>query len=295
MTIWTPTVPQPWQVHAVESEDTEQSQIPAPRAGHWEGEPSVSFDVTRNGQVHNLEITVPFGLSTCTVTMGETFIGQQNEITMGEPTGEPLAGTFKATLFITGQFTGETILAGTYRIGICHTTGDKYTAIAPPHEGAWNAEWKSASDPSASTTGPTPTSAPVATATPAPTPPSRQSWLPFRSPAPWRRIWPTSGSGAQAGHPAAASSCSCGRPPARNRVRSRSNPARSCAATSPVSRTWLYGDFWAGGSMSITTIQPKPYFSPELRGRRLTLPMRTASTSTRTTPAREQLHPGRHG
>lgn len=32
------------------------------KAGHWEGEPSVSFDVTANGDIRDFKIVAPFGV-----------------------------------------------------------------------------------------------------------------------------------------------------------------------------------------------------------------------------------------
>jgi len=154
------------------------SQPPAPRAGHWEGEPAVSFYVDGSGQVRSLELTVPFGMTKCTLTLDELTIGQDGEVIHGKPDGESLAGNFKSTLYVTGRFTGETALAGTYRIGICHQSGDTYTAMDPPAEGVWNAEWKDSSVAStvaalvAPSRTPTrmPTRTPAATATPRPAP-----------------------------------------------------------------------------------------------------------------------------
>ena len=117
-------------------------------------------------------------MSTCTVKLDELVIGQHHEITWGEPIGESVGGTFKSTLFITGRFTGETALAGTYRIGICHQRGDTYTAIDPPVEGAWNAGWKDPSNPPTVVPLPSPT----ATATPRPSPTETSAPTPTPTP-----------------------------------------------------------------------------------------------------------------
>ena len=43
----------------------------SPRAGHWEGTPSVSFDVTADGRILNFKMVADFITSWCTITLTE--------------------------------------------------------------------------------------------------------------------------------------------------------------------------------------------------------------------------------
>jgi len=139
---------------------------PGPKAGHWEGEPSVSFDVTTDGVIHNLSMTVLFGKNnigldrTCKITLkvinveaDGTFIFTEwventdtlrafidLGATMGIPTpeatqtasGEMIAGTI-----ISGKFNSATTLSGTYIVRTCE--GGINISDSQP---TWSAEWK---------------------------------------------------------------------------------------------------------------------------------------------------------
>jgi len=108
----------------------------APRPGHWEGEPSVSFDVTSDGNIRNFRIVAPFGVLSgqyCTIEIDEVLVEQQGEFTIGEPSDSPM--------YITGKFTSDETFAGTYVIAVCKS-GDKFTVVLSPEEEDWSAEWK---------------------------------------------------------------------------------------------------------------------------------------------------------
>jgi len=145
------------------------------QAGHWEGEPSVSFEVTSDGHIRNFKIVAPFGVLAgqyCTIEIDEIAVGQRGEFTIGEPSDSPM--------YISGKLTSATSLAGTYKIAVCKH-GDKATVVFDPEEENWSAEWKGQKEasqpspvpPTATPVPPTNTpalSAVSATDTPRPTP-----------------------------------------------------------------------------------------------------------------------------
>ena len=120
------------------------AQAIRPKPGHWEGNPSVSLDVTADGQVRNYKIIIPFGMpgQTCTLKEDKVVMGPHGEITIGEPTERIITGTFKSIVSVTGTFTSNMSIGGNYKIAICKSTGDRYTVVTPPREGTWSAEWK---------------------------------------------------------------------------------------------------------------------------------------------------------
>lgn len=191
LTTWSPTVESQISADAPASTDGSIVTPPAsdvvPEAGHWEGEPSVSFEVTNDGVIRDFSMRASMGMDTCAITANEipieadhTFaISEWRELTdglrsfiasgVGRGTVAPAtkqfgSGEMVESKRIAGQFDTANTLTGSYLITQCEDRIQ--TVVKVP---TWNAEWKGASDPSASTTRPAPTSSPAATATPAPT------------------------------------------------------------------------------------------------------------------------------
>lgn len=134
---------------------------PGPQAGHWEGQPSVSFEVTANGHINNFKIVTPLGGGTCTLQLQEeiiietdgTFVfaesvqmteSMQGFVDLAKTLGgatpvvtQSDAGQMIEAFNISGKFDTPTNLSGAYRIMIC---GNNITV--PAQKGAWSAEWK---------------------------------------------------------------------------------------------------------------------------------------------------------
>ena len=136
-----------------------------PKSGHWEGEPSVSFDVTTSSTIRNFTIIVPFGTvnTGCTIKYPDdiaiesdgTFLISESTILtdqlrekidlagrMGLPTpattqtssGETFEGKH-----IIGKFDSTAAaVAGTYLILTCETG----LSIGATETSDWNAAWK---------------------------------------------------------------------------------------------------------------------------------------------------------
>ncbi|MEW5957694.1 MAG: hypothetical protein AB1801_08230 [Chloroflexota bacterium] len=153
------------------------------KAGHWEGEPSVSFTVTSEGNIRNFKIVTPFGAlagQSCTIEVDEIVVGKQGEFTVGQPHDSPM--------YLTGQFNGANRLSGTYKVALCKQ-GDEYTMVFNPEEKSWSAEWtgsQKASKPPVAAATHTPVSVPP-TPTPLPavtSPPTATTLLPTNTPPP---------------------------------------------------------------------------------------------------------------
>jgi photosystem II stability/assembly factor-like uncharacterized protein len=158
------------------------------KAGHWEGEPSVSFNVTSEGNIHNFKIVTPFGAlagQSCTIEIDEIVVGEQGEFTVGQPQDSPM--------YLTGQFSGANHLTGTYKVALCKK-GDQYTMVFSPEEKSWSAEWtgsqKASKPPAVASTVAAATHTPVSvppTRTPMPavtSPPTATALLPTNTPPP---------------------------------------------------------------------------------------------------------------
>jgi len=106
-----------------------------PKQGRWEGEqPSVSFDVTSDGDIANFVMHAPFAASTCDITIDEVTV-DGNEFLVDATTiseSESSIGIFT----ITGDFDGTSV-SGTYQISVCGTM-----MSLNPEANPWSAEWK---------------------------------------------------------------------------------------------------------------------------------------------------------
>jgi hypothetical protein len=138
---------------------------PGPKAGHWEGEPSVSFDVTSDDNIHNFSITVPFGGSsgtdTCTFTLEEiavetdgTFIystliaadkflnKEDLDFAVAMGIGPEIiktdSGDVIETHHISGDFDSATTLKGSFKILKCE---DRVYLTSEKEGNPWSAEW----------------------------------------------------------------------------------------------------------------------------------------------------------
>lgn len=106
----------------------------SPKAGHWEGEPSLSFDVTESGEIQNLKMTVPFPMGSCTITL-DTIDQEDGEYVFGDPSDQDYPQ------YITGKFTDSTTFEGVYAISICRS-GDNVSVALNVDEKPLKATWK---------------------------------------------------------------------------------------------------------------------------------------------------------
>jgi hypothetical protein len=133
---------------------------PGPKPGHWEGRPSVSFEVTTDGNIRNFSIVVPFGQTTCTLTAEEEFsLGADNTIIFSKlgpsldknllelmvaleiPTPVPIktdAGELIEMQHISGKFNSPTTITGTFEVLVC----EGEFAFSSGQDDKWSAEWK---------------------------------------------------------------------------------------------------------------------------------------------------------
>jgi hypothetical protein len=130
---------------------------PAPsasaKAGYWEGDPGVAFEVTASGQVQEFRIMVPFTeIKTCPVESSDPIAISASgafSTTVTAPLGQ--GGQEVATHTLSGAFDDPTHAAGNYSVSWC---GDYLQA--PASKGEWRAEWKSESPPTPPTTATAP-------------------------------------------------------------------------------------------------------------------------------------------
>ena len=106
-----------------------------PKQGHWEGEqPSVSFDITSDGDITNFVMHAPFAASTCDITIAEVTV-EDNEFLVDAATmseNESSIGIFT----ITGDFDGTSVSV-TFQVSVCGTMMSLNPEAKP-----WNAQWK---------------------------------------------------------------------------------------------------------------------------------------------------------
>lgn len=109
----------------------------APKAGHWQGEPSVSFDVTESGEIHNFEATVPFGATggSCTIKV-DKLDQKDGEYVLGDPSDQDYPQ------YVTGKFTNSETFKGVYAISVCKG-GSNYSVALNVEEEPLTAKWAS--------------------------------------------------------------------------------------------------------------------------------------------------------
>ena len=155
----------PTHTPTLELTNTPTPEIVIPQAGHWEGGPSVSFDVTSDGQIKNFNMVAPIdSQKTCTVSADNitiqsdgTFIltnlvpldslGPNVENIMkiaGIPTPTPVVVGGNEMLeaqHISGKFNSPTSINGTYKITACFGEGQVHFSITEQVLD-WSAEWE---------------------------------------------------------------------------------------------------------------------------------------------------------
>jgi hypothetical protein len=113
---------------------------PKPKVGHWEGEPSVSFDVTNEGNIRDFKIVAPFGGgSECTINLTEDIV-IESDGTFTFSSSLTAVGSIENR--ISGKFDGDTTVTGTYLFDFCGS-GENVTVRFLSNEETWSAEWKS--------------------------------------------------------------------------------------------------------------------------------------------------------
>ena len=109
--------------------------IPGPKSGHWEGKPSVSFEITTEGKIRDFVIVIPIGVDKCTVTLekeidietdGTFIIGAVDSEGMLE--GNSISGKFDSTDTATGAYSKNWLCGNQF--------------VFSTEEGSWSAEWK---------------------------------------------------------------------------------------------------------------------------------------------------------
>jgi len=164
--------------------EEKEASAPTARAGHWEGDLTVSFDVTAAGDVRNFKIKAPFGVlagQTCTIEIDAIDVGDDAKFTVGEPEDAPF--------YVAAEFIDAIHLAGTFKIALC-SDGEQYSVVLQPEEKRWSAAWVGSSTGSAGTAAPAteppvpPATVEVATST---LPPS----TPTPTPTPTSESFPT--------------------------------------------------------------------------------------------------------
>jgi len=159
----TPLPPTPTQIPSTPT----RTQVPGliAKAGHWEGEPSVSFDITPNGDISNFSLVgdqmdgskCNVNLELITVEADNTFaftsfrpyetlfssltdsekIFIQTAVVMPTPIDTDTGEMYKA-MDINGKFRNSTEVSGIFMIILCE---DIITYMGYP-SGDWKAEWK---------------------------------------------------------------------------------------------------------------------------------------------------------
>jgi len=170
------------------------------KVGHWEGTPSVSFDVAANGDIRNFKVTSFIGTGTCTIKVEEisantdgsfiytALIEEDNYWPGADRAGlkaqdmwpTPVVtdkGAMVEAVRISGALDTPTTLSGKFKILVCGNT--QILPVAGKGVEAWSATWKSAT-PVASPTR----SIPLATEPPATKPPVVVTNTPQPSPSP---------------------------------------------------------------------------------------------------------------
>ena len=155
----------PTHTPTLEPTNTPTPEIIIPQAGHWKGEPSVTFNVTNDGQIKNFKMVAPIdSQQTCTVSADSitlqpdgTFIlsnlvplaslGSNVENIMkavGIPTPTPIVVDGNEMLeaqLISGKLTSPTSINGTYTITACFN-GEQIHFSIKEQIPDWSAEWE---------------------------------------------------------------------------------------------------------------------------------------------------------
>lgn len=120
------------------------SAKPLPKEGHWEGSPSVSFDVTASGDVINFSIDIDDCVLTAqralTISDGQFEIGTVSA--EGIPENDGIVGTFSTPTELSGTYANPfSCLSGGLTITTSHLTIDKEGNSAYVLS-TWDATWQ---------------------------------------------------------------------------------------------------------------------------------------------------------
>jgi len=129
-------------------EQTPTTNPTIPKAGHWEGSnPVVSFDITSEGKIINLTISIPYGGSTCNISIAAVAIQPDYTMALDLTSTETLSIGYVNGIFHNVEMSGK------YLIKMC---GQSISFIpGEDKDRDWSATWKNSSVTS------NPTSAPV--------------------------------------------------------------------------------------------------------------------------------------
>ena len=117
------------------STSTLLTSVSIAKAGHWEGEPSVSFDVETDGIIHNFKIAIPITLGVCNVTRDNILIGANGTFTF--TFSDPLQPIQAGRNTIHGKFENDTAVSGLISSSI--SCGPLPVTVT---DNTWSAEWK---------------------------------------------------------------------------------------------------------------------------------------------------------
>jgi hypothetical protein len=104
-----------------------------PKAGHYQGKPSVSFDVTNDGRITNFEMSASMGEGspTCNIEISDLKITQTGEF----------RSEISSNVYIIGKFITSTTVEGTYKITVCPDP-ERWLINLSAKEEKWNAALK---------------------------------------------------------------------------------------------------------------------------------------------------------
>jgi len=153
---------------AIAEEKQRTSQERRPKVGQWEGDPSVSFEVTGDGIIKNFHITYSIGTMTCDIAFDKigilndgTFGAKQFMLDKDYKSPKNITEEERATLYrpdpiiigkdkmievvsISGRFDDVGTVSGSFRVLVCEKfqqyfrKGDDEVI----HGRKWSAKWK---------------------------------------------------------------------------------------------------------------------------------------------------------
>jgi branched-chain amino acid transport system substrate-binding protein len=132
-------------VLGAEEEGGESQSPTTPQAGHWEGDPSVAFDVAADGTISNFTLTAKFVSQDCVFNLPEVTVDTASMTLLDIEQsfeGEPEPNAQKITI----AFDSPTSIGGTYYLDFCAMSDGGFMVGVKPYgvrSGEWTAEWKS--------------------------------------------------------------------------------------------------------------------------------------------------------
>lgn len=113
--------------------------LPGPKVGHWEGDPSVSFEIGTDGKMHDFKMEIDLGNNySCNVTTDNIEIDSEGifKFTFGETTVEGanvIQGKFETDVTVNGSRSGSIV---------CVSPSGQIAASLSMNDHPWQAEWK---------------------------------------------------------------------------------------------------------------------------------------------------------